>query len=110
MKTTRQKLKKIPNVPGLYRHVSGKYYMIRKIKGKIVTQCLETNDQATAKRILEGRTQSLTLEADSPPVEMPTLERLCSLYLETKAGKTKGMIKNYQWVIGRLERGFGKFT
>jgi integrase len=117
MKTTRQKLKKIPNIPGLYRHVSGKYYMIRKIRGKIVIQCLETNDQATAKRILEGRTQSLTLKADSPqvaemptPVEMPTLQSLCDLYLKTKAGKTKGMVKNYRWVVGRLERDFSKFT
>ena len=72
----------------------------------------------SGRRILEGRTQSLTFKADSPQVdiptapqvEIPTLQSLCDLYLETKAGKTKGMIKNYKWVAGRLGRDLGKVT
>jgi integrase len=105
-KTTRGRLKKIPNCPGLYRHASGKYYMIRKIKGKIVVACLDTSDQTTAKRILQGKTQTLQLRQG----ETPTLQNLCARFLETKAERTKGMVKNYRWVIGRLERDFPKFT
>ena len=106
-KTTRGRLNKIPNYPGLYRHiVSGKYYMIRKIQGRIITACLDTTDQVTAKRILEGKTQNLQLKQG----ETPTLQNLCARFLETKAAKTQGMVKNYRWVLGRLEREFDKFT
>jgi integrase len=106
-KTTRGKLRKIPNCPGLYRHSGNhKYYMIRKVQGRIVVACLDTTDQATAKRILEGRTQKLQLRQG----ETPTLQKLCARFLETKAERTKGMVKNYRWVIGRLEREFHKFT
>ena len=80
-KTTRGRLKKIPNCPGLYRHASGKYYMIRKIKGKIVVACLDTTDQATAKRILQGKTQTLQLIKQG---EIPTLQNLCARFIETK--------------------------
>ena len=79
-KTTRGRLKKIPNCP-LYRHASGKYYMIRKIKGKIVVACLDTTDQATAKRILQGKTQTLQLIKQG---EIPTLQNLCARFIETK--------------------------
>ena len=105
-KTTRGRLKKIPNCPGLYRHRGNhKYYMIRKVKGRIVTACLDTTDQAAAKRILEGKTQKLQLRQG----EIPTLQNLCARYLQTKATKSPGMLKNYRWVIGRLESEFPKF-
>jgi len=55
--TTRQKLSKVPNAPGLYRHESGTYYGIRKIKGKVKTASLETADRKLAERKLATWTQ-----------------------------------------------------
>ena len=115
-KSTIQKLKRVKNagVRNLYKHDSGKYYMRGKIKGRHVTASLHTNDLVTAKRLLLAKMDNLEHEQPAfesvQRAEMPTLETLCSRFLETKAGKTKGMLSNYKWVIGRLKKHFHKFT
>jgi len=109
MKTTRQKLKKIPGVPGLLRHESGVYYMRRKIKGKIFNESLETSDRKMADRRLIDRTNQILNPPLLPP-PVPTVAEVCEQFLAGGAAKKEATIANYEWVIGGLRENFPKFN
>lgn len=77
---------KIPNVPGLYRHVpSGVYHGTKKVNGKRKERSLKTTDR----RIAETRLREwfVTLEKVDCEVEKTTLSELAKSFAAINRGK-----------------------
>jgi integrase len=73
-KSTRQLLKKIPNVPCLYRHrENGAYYGIRKVQRKIVTKALVTSngENIIDRKLAEGALR-MWIDGHETAVETPS--------------------------------------
>ena len=108
VKTTLQKLSKIPNVAGLYRHENGTYYAKVKPRGakykKILT--LDTTDRRLAEAKLADWKKQLAANVGGDI----TLAALCEKFLESKSNAKPKTIKNYNWVIGNFRKGFPKFN
>lgn len=60
-KTTRGSLTKIPGIACLYRHESGRYYAVKKHRGKIKSQALRTKAglPITDRKIAESAIRAL---------------------------------------------------
>lgn len=85
--STRQKLVKIPHVPGLYRHpTSGLYYGFKKLHGKRKERSLQTSDRKIAERRLAEWVKSLSVVERE--VEKTTLRELMEKFEKLMLGKS----------------------
>jgi integrase len=106
--STRQLLKKIPNVPCLYRHeLSGRYYGIKSVRGKLISEALKTehgdpiSDRKIAERVLKAWVESH--EAGASVTGAPqTLDALIERYRQTKAALRDKTRVNVEWTIKNL--------
>ena len=106
-KSTSQHLKKT-NIPCLQRHdVSGAYYGVKKVAGKIKTKSFETADRKTAERKLKDwingfenpLVENLTSEKSSQ-----TLEGIFQIFYTTKKGVKPATMKTYVSTEIRLKK------
>src|SRR5947209_7640806 len=73
---------KVPGCPCLYRHTpSGRYYGVKKLKGKKKERSLETTDRKIAERRLKDWIADL--ERVDPEVEKTTLKQLHEKFIAT---------------------------
>jgi integrase len=78
---------KVPGVVGLYRHaVSGRYYGVKKIKGKRRERSLDTTDRKIAERRLKEWIAGL--EKVDGAVEKTTLGQLRASFVAVNKGKS----------------------
>jgi hypothetical protein len=85
-KSTRQQLVKVPQVPCLYRHsLSGRYYGIKKQRGKRKEHALCTTDRKLAERRL--KTWSADLGKVDKEVERLTLREMLLKLQKANQGK-----------------------
>jgi len=104
MKTTRQQLKKIPNVPCLYRHEgTGEYYGIKKVQGKIKTSCFGVSDR----KLAEAKLEVWEKEKESVTGGEILLPDLCNIWLKGNIAKKPKTIEGYETAIKRLTEFFG---
>ena len=76
--STRQLLKKVPNVPCLYRHkLNLRYYGIKSVRGKLISEALRTEhgepitDRKIAERRLKEWVESVEGERVRPALRRP---------------------------------------
>ena len=106
--STRQLLKKVPNVPCLYRHkLNLRYYGIKSVRGKLISDALRTEHEEpiTDRKIAERRLKEWveSLEGGTSPTGAPqTLEALIERYRQTKAGLKEKTKINVEWTIKNL--------
>jgi ATP-dependent DNA ligase len=87
LKSTRQQLVKVAQVPGLYRHsLNFGYYGIKKVGGKRKEHSLHTKDRKLAERRLKE--WLLNLGKVDTGVERLTLEELVEKLQKARAGKS----------------------
>lgn len=99
MKSTRSQLKRIPGVTCLYRHErTNVYYGIKKVRGKIKTEMLKTEDFTVAKRKLKEWVAS-----HETRVGEMTLADLFARFRALKAGNKPGTQACYDWVERNLK-------
>lgn len=99
MKSTRQQLKKIPNVPCLYRHEkTGEYYGIKKVRGKIKTSCFGTSDRKLAEKKLDSWEKEQEIASGGEIL----LFELCAKWLSGHGSKKPKTIEGYNTAIKRL--------
>lgn len=80
-KSTRQRLEKIPNVSGLFRHRDrGTYYAIKKVLGKRKEHSLDTDDRKLAERRMKEWLR--TLDKIDSAMEHTTLKQLLDTPLD----------------------------
>ncbi|HEX4083976.1 MAG TPA: site-specific integrase [Chthoniobacteraceae bacterium] len=106
-KTTRGSLTKIAGVACLYRHENGRYYAVKKHRGKIKSHVLRTKagDPVTDRKIAESalRVWIDRLEANQSPEDASlTLRVLIERYIKTKAGCSGSTRENVAWMAGRF--------
>jgi integrase len=106
-KTTRGSLTKIPGIACLYRHESGRYYAVKKHRGKIKSHALRTKagDPITDRKIAESalRVWIDRLDANQSPEDATlTLRGLIERYIKTKAGSSASTRENVAWMAGRF--------
>jgi integrase len=93
---------KVPGVVGLYRHTeSGRYYGVKKVRGKKKERSLGTTDRKIAERRLKDWIDSLS-KVDAE-VEKTTLRQL----MQTFIAVTKGQSESSQTVINGVLTDFG---
>jgi integrase len=106
--STRQLLKKVPNIPCLYRHkLILRYYGIKSVRGKLISEALRTEhgepitDRKIAERHLKAWVESVEggISATGAP---QTLETLIERYRQTKAGLKEKSRINVEWMIKNL--------
>jgi integrase len=106
--STRQLLKKVPNVPCLYRHkLNLRYYGIKSVRGKLISEVLKTEhgepitDRKLAEHFLKSWNESH--ETGTSATGAPqTLEALIERYRQTKAGLKEKTKINVEWTIKNL--------
>jgi hypothetical protein len=82
---------KVPNYPGLYRHtVSGRYYGVKKLRGRRKERSLGTTDRKIAERRMKEWVANLD-KVDSE-VEKTTLRQLLARFKAI----TQGRVQNTQ--------------
>jgi integrase len=106
--STRQLLKKVPNVPCLYRHkLNLRYYGIKSVRGKLISESLRTEhgEPITDRKIAERRLKEWveSVEGGTSATGAPqTLEALLERYRQTKAGLKEKTRTNVEWTIKNL--------
>lgn len=107
-KSTRQSLRKIPNVACLYRHeVYGSYYGVKKHNGKIRTKALvtENGQNITDRKIAESALREWMDELTNPTTEAKiTFAELFQRYEKTADGLAAATKKKIQWVKDSFKR------
>jgi integrase len=106
-KTTRGSLTKIPGIACLYRHESGRYYAVKKHRGKIKSQALRTKAglPITDRKIAESALRAWLerLEANQSPEDATlTLRGLIERYIRTKEGASASTRENVRWMAGHF--------
>jgi integrase len=104
-KTTRGKLDKIPGVPSLYRHENGRYYAVKKHRGKIKNHALRTKagDPITDRKIAERALGVWLGKLDQSPEDANlTLKGLIERYIKTKAGDSASTRENVLWMAKKF--------
>ena len=106
-KTTRGSLIKVSGVGCLYRHENGRYYAVKKHRGKIKSHVLRTKagevirDRKLAERALGKWLEQL--ETDQTPEDTSlTLRGLIERYIKTKEGSSASTRENVAWMAGRF--------
>jgi len=96
-------LVKIPNYPCLYRHkVSGRYYGIKKYRGKRKEHSLETTDRKLAERKLKKWIADLdTVDATAEKI---TLGGLLDKFQTVRQGFSKSTRDTERSIINKLKR------
>lgn len=85
-KSTRQRLVKVPSVPGLYRLENERtYYAIKKLHGKRKEHSLKTSDRKLAERRLKEWVR--TLDKVDTAQEYTTLKQLLEKFVKANQGK-----------------------
>lgn len=94
---------KMPGVVGLYRQaVSGRYYGVKKIKGKRRERSLETTDRKIAERRLKEWIASL--EKVDTEVEKTTLGQLRASFIAVNKGKSESSQCINEGVLREFDR------
>jgi len=106
-KTTRGSLTKISGIACLYRHENGRYYAVKKHRGKIKSHVLRTKaGDAITDRKLAERALGVWLERletnQTPEDATLTLRGLIERYVKTKAGASASTRENVAWMAGRF--------
>jgi len=110
-KSTHQNLKKIPSVPGLYRHqTNGSYYGKKKIRGEKKVKALRTSDGAniTDRKIAEKALAFwiASLAAPAPLAQEITFKELWAMFVAQKKGQAQKTLKKCDWVKQCLDVDF----
>ena len=107
MKTTYQRLTKIPNVPCLYRHDDGHYYGKAKINGKII---LKSFKGVTDRKLAEARLKVWLESMRGSKGANCSFESCCLDLLVTKKGRSKSVKNNANRYNLKLKEGFKGYT
>jgi hypothetical protein len=101
--STRQLLVKIPNYSCLYRHkISGRYYGIKKHRGKRKGHSLETTDRKLAERKLKKWIADLdTVDATAEKI---TLGELLDKFQTVRQGFSKSTRDTERSIINKLKK------
>jgi len=87
---------KVPATSSLYRYIpKGTFYMVARIKGKLVRECLETTDLALAKRKLPD-----AKDRRKTQVGEITLLQLAEEFKASRNGKNQ---KHIDWMIKKVK-------
>ena len=89
---------KVPATSSLYRYIpNGKFYMVARIKGRLVRECLETTDLTLAKRkLLDAKDRRKTQVGEI------TLLQLAEEFKASRNGKNQ---KHIDWMTNKLKSG-----
>ena len=102
LKSTRQQLVKVPQVPGLYRHsLNHGYYGIKKVGGKRKEHSLRTTDRKLAERRLKEWLANLG-KVDAG-VERLTLKEMVEKLQKAHAGKSAKTQATDRSIIKKLQ-------
>lgn len=101
--STRQLLVKISNYPCLYRHkINGRYYGIKKYRGKRKEHFLGTTDRKLAERKLKKWLADLdTVDAHAEKI---TLDELLDKFQTIRQGFSKSTRDTERGIINKLKR------
>jgi len=93
---------KVPGCTGMYRHSeSGRYYGVKKIRGRRKERSLETTDRKIAERRLKGWIADLS-KVDTE-VEKTTLKQLHQKYIAINQGRSRSTLGIIRGVIREFE-------
>lgn len=92
---------KVPNIPGLYRNaLSGRYYGVKKIRGKRKERSLQTTDRKIAER--RHREWISNLQRVDREAERTTLRELLGRFVAVHQGRSVKTKKTNQSIIRKL--------
>lgn len=94
---------KIANFKGLYRHTtSGRYYGVKKVRGKRREVSLRTADRAIAERRLREWVANLgRIDLEK---ERTTFKQLIAMFVATNLGKSKSTQTKHRAIIKTLRQ------
>ena len=92
---------KVPNIPGLYRHaISGRYYGVKKIRGRRKERSLNTTDRKIAER--RHREWISNLQRVDREAERTTLRELLGRFVAVNQGRSVKTQKTNQSIIRKI--------
>lgn len=97
---------KVANFPGLYRHAkSGRYYGVKKVRGKRKEHSLDTSDRKIAER--RYKEWAANLEKVDHEVEKTTLRQLIATFQTIRSGMDGKALhpRDKEHTVDRLEVG-----
>jgi integrase len=92
---------KVPNIPGLYRHgPSGRYYGVKKIRGRRKERSLKTTDRKIAER--RHREWISNLQRVDGEHERMTLRELIGIFFAVYQGRSTNTRKTIRSIIRKM--------